>query len=118
LNDALAAVKKDRVLAKDATEKPAIPVENGKAETVAVAASDDIWAVARATDFPRVKVIWDVPQKLPAPVKAGTEVGEVRAELDGHVLGKAKVTLASDVQASTWVWRTEKMIRSYLGGSE
>ena len=98
----------------DATEKPVIAVENGREESVPVQASGDIWAVTRAVDWDRIQLVWDVPQKLAAPVTAGTEVGEVRAELDGHVLGRSKIVLGASVDQTTWMWRTEKMIRSYL----
>ncbi len=114
LTDGLTAVRKDRVFAKDTAEKPAIVIENGRAESVPVTVSDDIWAITRAADWERVQVEWDVPKTLPAPVTAGTEVGEVRAVLDGHVLGTAKITLGASVDQSTWMWRTEKMIREFL----
>jgi len=114
LNDGFSAMRKDRVFVKATAEKPVIAVENGREASVPVQVSDDIWAVTKTADWERIKLVWNVPQTLAAPVKAGTEVGEVRAELDGHVLGQAKVMLGGSVEQTTWMWRTEKMIRDYL----
>ncbi len=117
LNEGLDSVRKGCVIAKDSAEKPKIVIENGKAESVPVNIADEIWATTRGEDWDRIKIVWDVPQKLAAPVAAGKEVGEVRAELDGHVLGRSKLVLGGGVEESTWVWRTEKTIRSYLNSN-
>jgi D-alanyl-D-alanine carboxypeptidase (penicillin-binding protein 5/6) len=114
LSDGLDTVRRGVVLTKDAVQTPAINVENGKADAVNVRVSDDIWATTRAEDWDRVQLVWDTPAKLAAPVTSGSEVGEVRAELDGKVLGRAKVVLTESVDQTTWIWRTEKMIRSFL----
>lgn len=118
LTDGLETVRRGLVLAKDQVQTPIIDVENGKADTVAVSVSGDIWATTRAEDWERVQLVWDTPVKLTAPVTAGSEVGKVRAELDGHVLGRAKVILSGSVDQTTWIWRTEKMIRSFLGSTD
>jgi len=118
LTGGLESVRRGLVLAKDAVETPLIDVENGKADSVPVVVSDDIWATTRAEDWERVQLVWETPAKVTAPVMAGSEVGEVRAELDGHVLGRAKVVLGGSVDQTTWIWRTEKMIRTFLGSTD
>ncbi len=114
LTEGLAAVRKDRVFAKETAEKPSITIENGREETVSVEATDDIWGVTRASDWDRIQLVWDLPKTLSAPVTAGTQVGEVRAELDGRVLGRSAIMLGAGVEETTWMWRTEKMIRDFL----
>lgn len=118
LTNALESVRRGLVLAKDQAQTPIIDVENGKADTVAVSVSEDIWATTRSEDWERVRLVWETPAMITAPVTAGSEIGEVRAELDGHVLGRAKVVLAGSVDQTTWIWRTEKMIRSFLNTSD
>lgn len=118
LTNGFESVRKGLVLAKDEVQTPIIDVENGKADSVGVHVSDDIWATTRSEDWERVQLVWETPAKLTAPVTAGSEVGEVRAELDGHVIGRAKVVLSDSVDQTTWIWRTEKMIRSFLGSSD
>jgi D-alanyl-D-alanine carboxypeptidase (penicillin-binding protein 5/6) len=117
LSEGLDSLKKDRVVAKDAVDKPNISVENGTVESVPVAVKDDIWATTRTADWDKIKVVWDLPQKIAAPVTAGKEIGEVRAELNGQVLGRSKIVLGGNVEEASWVSRTEKSIRSFLSTS-
>jgi D-alanyl-D-alanine carboxypeptidase (penicillin-binding protein 5/6) len=117
LTEGMDSVRKDRVVAKAAAEKPQIVIENGKSDSVSLNVTDDVWATTRSADWDRIQIVWDIPQKLPAPVTAGTEAGEVRAELDGHVLGRSKIVLGGSVEQTSWVWRTEKLIRSFLNSN-
>ncbi len=114
LEDGLGAVRKGPVLLRETAERHEIPVENGKAPTVPVAVAADISIIARTEDWERIQLVWDMPAQLVAPLRAGAEVGVVRAELDGNVLGLATLVLADGVEESSWIWKTEQLIRSFL----
>lgn len=115
MEDGLSAVKRGPVLLRETAERREVRIENGKSETVPVEVAGDISIIARTQDWDRVQLVWDFPAQLVAPVRAGTEVGQVRAELDGAVLGVANLVLADTVEESTWIWKTEQLIRSFLG---
>ncbi len=115
LDQGLASIRKGLVLVRETEQARPIPVDNGKAESVPAAVAADISVITRAEDWDRVQLVWELPERLTAPVAAGMQVGVVRAELDGHVLGQSDIVLAGGVEQSTWIWKTEKLIRGILG---
>jgi D-alanyl-D-alanine carboxypeptidase (penicillin-binding protein 5/6) len=115
LDQGLGQVRKGLVLVRETEPAREIPIENGKAETVDAEVTGDISITTLADDWDRVTLEWELPERLTAPVKAGSEVGLVRAVLDGTVLGESPVVLSDGVEASTWIWKTEKLIRGILG---
>lgn len=115
LNEGMASIRKDRILIREAIQRPEVPVENGKVPVVPLEVTGDLWITTRDEDWDRVEIVWDMPQALLAPVEAGEEVGEVRAELDGDVLTRAGLVLAAGVEEATWTWKVERKIRSFLG---
>lgn len=79
------------------TEAPfAVIVEKGKAD--------------------RVEVTYDLPAELPAPVRAGQQIGSVTYTLDGEVIGKGAVTADADVPKITFREILFRMFRHILTG--
>lgn len=79
------------------TEAPfAVVVEKGKAD--------------------RVEVTYDLPAELPAPVRAGQQIGSVTYTLDGEVIGKGAVTADADVPKITFREILFRMFRHILTG--
>ncbi len=115
LLEGLNSVRKDRVVIRGVTPPPEIRVANSETITAALEFSKDVWVTALRSDWDRISVVLDHPEELRAPLKANTEVGEVRAELDGRVLSQAPILLPVEIKEAGWVWKVERAVFSLFG---
>jgi D-alanyl-D-alanine carboxypeptidase (penicillin-binding protein 5/6) len=93
----LVPVKRGEAIGRNA------PVRGGVVEQVPIVASQDVRVLIKRGEERKVQVEVSVPDRVPAPVKAGQVVGEIVVKLDGSQIGKAQAAAAQDVaQASLW----------------
>ena len=65
--------------------------------------SEDVRVLIKKGEEKKVQVEINVPDRVPAPVKAGQMVGEIVVKFDGAEVGKTAAAAAQDVaQASLW----------------
>lgn len=85
-----------------ATGKEA-PVKGGVEDRVALVPASDVKVLLKRGEEKKVQVEFTVPDRIPAPIKAGQVVGDILVKLDGAEVGKTQATAAQDVaQASFW----------------
>ena len=93
----LVPVKQGGAVGRDA------PVKSGVVERVPLVATGDVRVLVKKGEEKKVQVEINVPDRVPAPVKAGQVVGEIVVKFDGAEVGKTSAAAAQDVaQASLW----------------
>jgi len=79
------------------------PVKSGVVERVPLVATGDVRVLIKKGEEKKVQIEINVPDRVPAPVKAGQVVGEIVVKFDGAEVGKTSAAAAQDVaQASLW----------------
>ena len=79
--------------------KGRLPVTGGEADGVALALDGDLTLLVNKGDEQGVTLSPDLPESVPAPVRAGDVVGHVQVEVDGRPLARIPVAAAETVEA-------------------
>jgi D-alanyl-D-alanine carboxypeptidase (penicillin-binding protein 5/6) len=90
-------VKQGASLGKEAS------IRGGVEERVAVVPTSDVKVLLKRGEEKKVQIDVNIPDRVPAPIKAGQVLGDLIVKMDGVEVGKTQVTAAQDVaQASFW----------------
>ncbi len=81
------------------------PVGNSKIAATRLQAVKDLWVNVHMDQVYDVQLVTTAPERLQAPLTAGTIVGDVRVELDGKVLAQAPLMVAEDLEEAGWRWK-------------
>ena len=94
--------------------KGRLPVTGGEQDGVGLVLDGDLTLLLNKGDEQRVALSPDLPESVPAPIRAGDVVGHVQVALDGRPLAQIPVAAAEDVGAKgnaidrilrNWAWR-------------
>lgn len=91
--------RKYPVASRGTRVKGMLPVTGGAADGVALMLDGDLTLLVNRGDEQRVGLSPDLPESVPAPVKAGQVVGGVTVTADGREIARIPVVAAEDVQA-------------------
>ncbi len=88
-----------------------IDVDKGlDADKVGVAAAEDYYTLLpKSLDKSTIQQIRHVEDMLEAPIKKGTEVGDLELRLNGETLTKIKLVTEADVELNMMAYYTEKI---------
>jgi D-alanyl-D-alanine carboxypeptidase (penicillin-binding protein 5/6) len=90
-------VKQGVALGKEAA------IKGGVTDRVPVISTSDVKVLLKRGEEKKVQVEVFIPDRVPAPVKAGQVVGEVVVKMDGVEVGKTQAAVTQDVaQAGFW----------------
>ena len=81
------------------------PVGNSKIAATQLQAAEDLWVNVHMDQVYDVQLVTTAPQRLQAPLTAGTIVGDVRVELDGEILAEAPLMVGEDLEEAGWRWK-------------
>lgn len=73
-----------------------LPIYSGVEDSITVC-SEGFSAVINKSDIKRVSLIFDIPDKISAPIYKGDTVGSIRFEIDGKHLGEVRLFVKRDV---------------------
>lgn len=91
----------------------AVPVENGQRERVALACEERrIGLLLSPQD--EVRVEWELPDRLTAPVQKGTQVGRELYYVNGSLYASLAVMAAGDVEAIDFPYCLKRILGTYL----
>jgi D-alanyl-D-alanine carboxypeptidase (penicillin-binding protein 5/6) len=110
LEDGFARLCRVRVATRGEAVEPPIAVDNCETRFVRLAVIRDLWVNVKAEDVARLKVAATMPPRLQAPVRAGTIVGEIQAELDGRKLAGVPLTVPDDLAETSWRWKLKNRV--------
>ena len=79
--------------------KGRLPVTGGEQDGVALMLDGDLTLLMNKGDGPRVQLDPELPESLPAPVRAGQAVGHVNVNIDGRPVAQIPVVASEDVPA-------------------
>lgn len=79
--------------------KGQLPVTGGEVDGVSLALDGDLTLLVNKGDEQRVTLAPDLPEAVPAPVRAGDVVGHVEVAIDGRPLARIPVAAAETVEA-------------------
>ena len=79
--------------------KGRLPVTGGEQDGVALMLDGDLTLLMNKGDGPRVRLDPELPESLPAPVRAGQAVGNVNVNVDGRPVAQIPVIACEDVPA-------------------
>lgn len=109
--------------AYDANALKALPVEGGQTEILGDTALVEVEISGRDEEHPEgllmgheeeVEVVCDMENSLQAPVKAGTEVGNITYSVDGKVYFVETVVTKNSVDRIDLEWCTEEIFKRFL----
>lgn len=112
LDQGFSTVRRERVIAKGDLLEPAVPVGNAKVESLQLAAGDDVWIIAKESDLKQIKLVAEHPERLKAPLDAGSVAGTVKVELAGKPIGESPLLVPNRIEEPSWRW---KLTHSVLG---
>ena len=81
------------------------PVGNSKTAKTRLQAAEDLWVNVHMDQVYDVQLVTTAPERLEAPLTAGTIVGDVRVELDGEILAEAPLMVGEDLEEAGWRWK-------------
>ncbi|GMV90237.1 MAG: hypothetical protein AMXMBFR82_00150 [Candidatus Hydrogenedentota bacterium] len=117
LEDGFAQTRRVRLLAKGDAIEPELRVRNSKVPGVIPKAAEDIWVVARVSDFENMEYVPNYPATLHAPMTAGEEIGTLQVELAGHPIAEVPVLVPEDLEVPGWRWKLTHGVVERLRGS-
>lgn len=79
--------------------KGRLPVTGGERDGVALMLDGDLTLLMNKGDGPRVQLDPELPESLPAPVRAGQAAGHVNVNVDGRPVARIPVIACEDVPA-------------------
>lgn len=78
-------------------------IRGGVEDRVPVVSTSDVKVLLKRGEEKKVQIEVYIPDRIPAPVKAGQVVGDVIVKMDGVEVGKTQATVTQDVaQAGFW----------------
>ncbi|MFP4172897.1 MAG: D-alanyl-D-alanine carboxypeptidase family protein [Candidatus Hydrogenedentota bacterium] len=81
------------------------PVNNSTNATTRLKSAEDLWVNVHMNQVYDVELVTRAPERLQAPMTAGTIVGDVRVELNGEVLAEAPLKVGEDLEEAGWRWK-------------
>jgi len=118
LEDGFRQVRRVDCLAEGQALETSVPVENGQTERVYLRAAQPLSVVVREADVPELQVRVNQPERLEAPLAAGTQLGDVQVCLHDRPLASAPLVLAEDVPAATLSFKIKRMFRGRSSGTD
>ncbi|RKZ11820.1 D-alanyl-D-alanine carboxypeptidase [bacterium] len=82
-----------------------LKIKGGKVRETPVGCAETLTVSVPRHRIDDIRMDYHLPEKLEAPLAAGTEVGTAVATLDGHTLGEVTVVTLSDVLRGNWLDR-------------
>jgi D-alanyl-D-alanine carboxypeptidase len=116
LEDGFARTRRVTCLTEGQPLDITIPVDYGEIEEVALCAGENLSVVVRENDLTDLKLVTDQPERLQAPLAAGTELGEARVQLGDRVLGRVPLVAGQDVHAASFKQKLKRSVRSGIKG--
>ena len=87
----------------DVTEKVRkarnIKVENGKEKSATISASEKYFYPMKKDEIDKLKYEYNLPKSIDAPMKKGSEVGEIKIIFDNDLIFSLKFTTIKDVNS-------------------
>lgn len=117
LEDGFAHTRRVRLLAKGDEIETELPVRNSKTAAVRPKVADDVWVIARDSDFKNLKYVANYPGSLRAPMTAGEEIGTLQVELSGLELAEAPVFVPENLEVPGWRYKLTHGVVERLQGS-
>jgi D-alanyl-D-alanine carboxypeptidase (penicillin-binding protein 5/6) len=105
LEDGFSQTRRIRLLAKGDPIEPELRVRNSKIPGILPLAADDIWVIARESDFEQMEYVANYPGTLRAPMNAGEEIGTLQVELGGQPIAEIPVLLPENLEVPGWRWK-------------
>ena len=93
------------LLAENESLAEETPVRNSKVAATQLQAAEDLWVNVHMDQVYDVQLVTTAPERLQAPLTAGTIVGDVRVELDGEILAQAPLKVGEDLEEAGWRWK-------------
>lgn len=90
--------------AREPLETP-LRIKGGKVQEAPVGCAEVLTVSVPRTRIADIQVDYELPEKLEAPLAAGTEVGTARVTLDGLELGSVPLVTLEDVLRGNWLDR-------------
>lgn len=81
------------------------PVHNCATQQIRLTALHEAWAIVRTGEAAKAETVVRLPDRVYAPVRAGTPVGEVHIRLGDLVLCSVPLVVPQDLEAAGWRWK-------------
>lgn len=107
-----ATYKPTRVLEEG--EVGEVSVEGGLADSVKLKISDELLLPLSDQESKIIKVSYDIPDGLSAPVEKGQVVGKASVTLDGEILAEADIITADSVEQKTYEFHLKRIVSLWL----
>jgi len=111
LEDGFAQVRRKQVVAKGEKVGEPVPVANCETPSIRLTAEKDLWVVVKENDAANLRVFSECPVLLRPPIQAGTALGEMRAQLDGKIIGRVMLTAPVSLEEAGWRWKLKNSIK-------
>lgn len=92
------------------------PLWEGEADDVRLVAAEDVLVSVPRGRLGEIEVTLLVPERLVAPIAAGSRVGTVRVSLGDEPLAEGHVTVAEDVPEGGWLRRRWHWLKRMISG--
>lgn len=117
LDEGIASIRRDVFVPENTKIVEGIPVENCEVEITALSTKEGISLLTRREDYEQIKLLYDHPKKLKAPLNKGDKIGTVSALLGAEVLAERDLYITEDLPEARWTWKLEKKVTGWFSGN-
>lgn len=107
----------NNVVIKEGQGIPDIKVEKGKKSTVPLKCSKTLTALTLKESDEEVKIVYDIPEFVKAPVKAGDRAGIIKCTYRGKQIGEADILYAEDAARADFAFTYGLLVDMWLGNT-
>lgn len=83
---------------EDGAELESVPVYKGNVDNIAVY-SKRFCALVNKSDIKKIEKLYEIPEFITAPLRAGNSVGKITYMIDGKMLGESEIIVKDDIQS-------------------
>lgn len=102
--------RKELVAAGQAVGDP-VAVANCETTSIKLAATEPISIIVKRNEADKITLVPELPTEITAPLQAGTEVGMIRALLEGRVLAAVPLAVQEDLAEASLSWKVLRKLR-------
>ncbi len=98
---------------KKGQEVRQIDIHKGLENMVSIYADGDILLPLKQDELDKLRVIYDIPDEIEAPVQSDTKIGTVSYELDGKILATADLKNSQTIERKDFYYYFDSIFRTW-----